>query len=93
MLFPLYLMVLISFRTADRAFVYPPDLWFTSVTFDNYPQALFKRLPFRLYVQNTVIIAVLVIIGDLLSARWWRTASRGSASPGATRCSSSCWPR
>jgi multiple sugar transport system permease protein len=67
MLFPLYLMVLISFRTADRAFVYPPDLWFTSVTFDNYPQALFKLLPFRLYVQNTVIIAVLVIIGDLLS--------------------------
>jgi multiple sugar transport system permease protein len=67
MMFPLYLMILISFRTADRAFLYPPDLWFNSVTFDNYPQALFKLLPFRLYVQNTVIIAVLVIIGDLLS--------------------------
>jgi ABC-type glycerol-3-phosphate transport system permease component len=67
MLLPLYLMILISFRTADRAFVYPPDLWFTSVTFDNYPQALFKLLPFRLYVQNTVIIATLAIVGDLLS--------------------------
>jgi multiple sugar transport system permease protein len=67
MLFPLYLMILISFRTADRAFIYPPDLWFNSVTFENYPQALFKLLPFRLYVQNTVIIATLVIIGDLLS--------------------------
>jgi ABC-type glycerol-3-phosphate transport system permease component len=67
MLLPLYLMILISFRTADRAFIYPPDLWFNSVTFENYPQALFRLLPFRLYVQNTVIIAALVIIGDLLS--------------------------
>src|SRR3954462_5162759 len=67
MLLPLYLMILISFRTADRAFVYPPDLWFTSVTFENYPTALFRLLPFGLYVRNTVIIAGLVIIGDLLS--------------------------
>jgi ABC-type glycerol-3-phosphate transport system permease component len=67
MLFPLYLMILISFRTADRAFIYPPDLWFNSVTFDNYPQALFRLLPFRLYVQNTVVVAALVIVGDLLS--------------------------
>ena len=67
MLFPLYLMILISFRTADRAFVYPPDLWFTSVTLQNYPQALFRLLPFGMYLQNTVIIAGLVIVGDLLS--------------------------
>jgi ABC-type glycerol-3-phosphate transport system permease component len=67
MLFPLYLMILISLRTADRAFLYPPDLWFNSITFENYPQALFKLLPFRLYVQNTVIVAALVIVGDLLS--------------------------
>jgi ABC-type glycerol-3-phosphate transport system permease component len=67
MLFPLYLMVLISFRTADRAFVFPPDLWFNSVTFQNYPQALFRLLPFGMYLKNTVIIAALVIVGDLLS--------------------------
>jgi ABC-type glycerol-3-phosphate transport system permease component len=67
MMFPLYLMILISFRTADRAFAFPPDLWFNSVTFENYPQALFRLLPFGLYVKNTVIIATLVIVGDLLS--------------------------
>jgi ABC-type glycerol-3-phosphate transport system permease component len=67
MLLPLYLMILISFRTADRAFAYPPDLWFTSVTFENYPQALFRLLPFGLYVKNTVILASLIIVGDLLS--------------------------
>jgi len=67
MLLPLYLMILMSFRTADRAFAYPPDLWFTSVTFENYPQALFRLLPFGLYVKNTVILASLIIVGDLLS--------------------------
>jgi len=67
MLFPLYLMVLISFRPADRAFTYPPDLWFTYFTLDNYPQALFQLLPFTLYVQNTLIIATAVIIGEILS--------------------------
>lgn len=67
MLLPLYLMIVMSFRTADRAFAYPPDLWFTSVTFENYPQALFRLLPFGLYVKNTVILAALIIVGDLLS--------------------------
>jgi multiple sugar transport system permease protein len=67
MLLPLYLMILMSFRTADRAFAYPPDLWFTSVTFENYPQALFRLLPFGLYVKNTVILASLIIVGDILS--------------------------
>jgi multiple sugar transport system permease protein len=67
MLLPLYLMILMSVRTADRAFAYPPDLWFTSVTFENYPQALFRLLPFGLYVKNTVILASLIIVGDLLS--------------------------
>src|SRR4051794_26141969 len=51
MMLPLYLMILISFRTADRAFIYPPDLWFNSVTFENYPRALFGLLPFGLYVR------------------------------------------
>ncbi|MCC6174304.1 MAG: carbohydrate ABC transporter permease [Chloroflexi bacterium] len=67
MLLPLYLMVLMSLRPIDRTFTYPPDLWFTYVTLDNYPRALFQLLPFQLYVTNTTIIAVLVIIGELLS--------------------------
>ncbi|MFN8523494.1 MAG: carbohydrate ABC transporter permease [Chloroflexota bacterium] len=67
MLMPLYLMVLISFRPAEHAFTYPPDLWFTHFTADNYPQALFRLLPFPLYVRNTVIIASAVIVGEILS--------------------------
>ncbi|MCC7372738.1 MAG: carbohydrate ABC transporter permease [Chloroflexi bacterium] len=67
MLMPLYLMLLISTRPADKAFTYPPDLWFTYFTLDNYPEALFRLLPFSLYVKNTVIIATAVIVGEILS--------------------------
>jgi len=67
MMMPLYLMILISFRPADRAFTYPPDLWFTYFTLDNYPDALFRLLPFSLYLRNTVIIASLVIVGELVA--------------------------
>lgn len=67
LLFPVYLIVLISFRPPERAFVYPPDLWFTTLTFANYARALFEYVPFGLFFRNSLIIAVLVIIGDLLS--------------------------
>src|SRR3712207_6214044 len=67
MMLPLYLMILISFRPAEHAFTYPPDLWFTHVTLDNYPEALFRLLPFQLYLRNTVIIATLVIVGELIA--------------------------
>lgn len=67
LLFPIYLIVLISFRPADRAFVYPPDLWFTALTVSNYARALFDYVPFGLFFRNSMIIAVLVIVGDLLS--------------------------
>lgn len=67
LLLPLYLIVLISFRPTERAFTYPPDLWFTTPTVENYSEALFGLMPFTQFFQNTLIIAVLVIIGDLIS--------------------------
>ena len=67
MLLPLYLMLLISFRPGDKAFTYPPDLWFTYVTLNNYPEALFRLMPFTLFLKNTVIIATAVIIGEIVS--------------------------
>jgi multiple sugar transport system permease protein len=67
MLLPLYLMLLISVRPADKAFTFPPDLWFTYFTLDNYPEALFRLLPFSMFLKNTVIIATAVIIGEILS--------------------------
>ncbi len=68
MFVPLYLMVLISLRPADQVFTYPPNLWFSAATFENYSDALFRYIPFLLYVRNTLIIATLVIVGELLSS-------------------------
>jgi len=68
MVVPLYLMLLMSLKTADRVFAYPPDLWFTSLTFANFWEALFQLIPFPLYLRNTAVISFLVIAGDLLSS-------------------------
>ena len=67
MVVPLYLMLLMSLKTVDRVFAYPPDLWFTALTFANFWEALFRLIPFPLYVRNTAAISGLVIAGDLLS--------------------------
>lgn len=67
MVVPLYLMLLMSLKTVDRVFAYPPDLWFTSLTFANFWEALFELMPFSLYLRNTAVISGLVIVGDLLS--------------------------
>lgn len=40
-LFPIYWLVLISFKTADEIFAYPPVWWPASLQFENY-QVLFK---------------------------------------------------
>lgn len=68
MLLPLYLMILMSLKTPDRVFGYPPDLWFNSVTFDNFGEALFRLMPFLLYLRNNTIISGFVIVGELISA-------------------------
>jgi len=67
MVVPLYLMLLMSLKTVDQVFAYPPDLWFTSLTFANFREALFELMPFSLYLRNTAVISCLVIMGDLLS--------------------------
>ena len=68
MLFPLYLIVMMSLRPASSVFTYPPDLWILSnYTFANYPDALYRLMPYVLYLRNSLIIAALVIVGDLLS--------------------------
>lgn len=68
LMIPFYLIVLISLRPAESAFTYPPDLWFSNPTFSNFPMALLDLLPFPLYFRNTMIIAVLAIVGDLISS-------------------------
>ena len=67
MLMPLYLMIVMALRPPERVFTYPPNLLLDSFQVANFYDALFRLLPFQRYFGNTIIIAVLVIVGDLIS--------------------------
>lgn len=67
MLMPLYWMVLSSFKDNIHVFDYPPQWLPSPVMWSNYPDAL-TSLPFGTYLQNTMIIEVLTIVGTLLSS-------------------------
>lgn len=67
MLMPVYLMLLAALRPAERAFAFPPDLLPRGLIVANFPEALLNLLPFPLYLRNTLVIAALVIVGELLS--------------------------
>jgi len=67
MLIPFVWMLSLSLKTQAQAFVYPPALIPSPLAFENYPNAMFGPLPFALFFRNTLIIAVLVIVGELLS--------------------------
>jgi ABC-type glycerol-3-phosphate transport system permease component len=67
MLFPFTWVLSLALKTPPQAFVYPPALIPDPITFENFGKALFGPLPFLLFFQNTLIIAILVIVGDLIS--------------------------
>jgi multiple sugar transport system permease protein len=67
MLMPLYLMIVMALRPPDRVFTYPPSLLLDSFQVSNFYDALFRLLPFWRYFQNTIVVAVLTIVGDLIS--------------------------
>jgi multiple sugar transport system permease protein len=67
MLFPFTWVISLALKTPPQAFIYPPTLIPDPFTIENFGKALFGPLPFLLFFQNTLIIAVLVIVGDLIS--------------------------
>jgi multiple sugar transport system permease protein len=67
MLFPFSWVLSLALKTPPQAFIYPPTLIPDPFTLENFGKALFGPLPFLLFFQNTLIIAILVIIGDLIS--------------------------
>jgi multiple sugar transport system permease protein len=65
---PFIWMVSLSLKTLPQVGQYPPNLIPNPVAWENYYQALVVQQPFLLYLRNTGIIAVLVIIGEILSS-------------------------
>lgn len=65
-LLPFFWMLSTSLKTQAQVYVYPPILVPLPPHLENYPAALVSR-PFGLFFRNTLIIAVAVIVGDILS--------------------------
>lgn len=64
MLFPIYWMIVSSFKTSEELLRPVPTLWPENFTFQNYPNVL-KRAPFGLYFYNTIVMTVFIMMGEL----------------------------
>jgi len=63
---PFYWLVSTSLKTDPQIFVFPP-IWIPNpIDWGNYPEAL-TYIPFLLYLRNTLIVVIFVVVGSLLS--------------------------
>lgn len=72
MAFPIYLTVITAFKPVEELFVYPPKLYPTAPTLDNF-RDMFRVLgemwvPFSRYVFNSAAITVIVVVGQCFVA-------------------------
>jgi multiple sugar transport system permease protein len=65
MLFPFYWLVITSLETPKEALRFPPVLWPGVVRFANYGDAL-ASAPFTRFFINSLIVAVLTVLGNLV---------------------------
>ena len=65
MLLPLYWMLLTSLQTLPEARHFPPHLLPTSITWENYPNAL-NAAPFGRFFANSLIVTGSAVLGNLV---------------------------
>jgi len=64
---PLLLMLSTSLKSQAQLYV-PTRIIPDPIVWSNYPRAIFEFLPFVTFFQNSLIIAVLAVIGDVFSS-------------------------
>lgn len=65
MLFPIYWMLISSFKTSEELLLPVPTLWPNKFIFSNYPEVL-RRAPFGLYFYNTLVSTFFMMMGELI---------------------------
>ncbi|GGJ00595.1 sugar ABC transporter permease [Alicyclobacillus cellulosilyticus] len=65
-LVPLFWMVSSALKSSSEVFVFPPVWWPKHPEWGNFKQAL-TTLPFGLYALNTLLIAVVNVVGNVVS--------------------------
>lgn len=63
-LFPIYWMIISSFKTRDELLLAVPTLWPKRFILENYPNVL-QRAPFGRYLVNTLATTVVIMMGEL----------------------------
>jgi multiple sugar transport system permease protein len=66
-LFPIVWMIATSLKPAEKVFSYPPRLFYDTVQWSNYRDAL-SKFPFFLYLRNSVIVTSVATSGTVLTA-------------------------
>lgn len=70
MIFPIIFIFSHAFKPMDELFAYPPRLFVTRPTFDNF-DALFKsarssQIPMSRYIFNTILVTLSVVVGSVV---------------------------
>jgi multiple sugar transport system permease protein/sn-glycerol 3-phosphate transport system permease protein len=65
MLFPIYWMIISSFKTSTELLLPVPTLWPREFVWNNYPDVL-SRAPFGLYFFNTIVSTFFIMLGEVL---------------------------
>lgn len=63
-LFPIYWMIITSFKTSDELLQTVPTLWPNRFVWENYPNVL-QRAPFLRYLLNTLVTTLCIMGGEL----------------------------
>ncbi len=65
MLFPIYWMIISSFKTSTELLQTVPTLWPANFVWENYPNVL-NRAPFFRYLLNTLVTTFFIMLGQLV---------------------------
>ena len=63
-LFPIYWMIISSFKTSDELLRAVPTLWPNKFIWENYPNVL-QKAPFGRYLINTLVTTLIMMAGEL----------------------------
>jgi len=64
-LFPIYWMIVSSFKTSAELLLPVPTLWPKEFAWSNYPEVL-ARAPFGLYFFNTIVSTFFIMLGEVI---------------------------
>ncbi len=67
MLFPIYIMLITSFKTKGEIMLFPPTLFPKVVTFENFGE-IFKTMNFSVLYRNSMFVSTMVTLGSVISS-------------------------